>query len=73
MYLPFKHKVWVRKTQIDTYGIKVLDSNNKTIRVLYDISTNEIAIKDLVERLNAEVVEPVHLDSIIFDFHSKYC
>ncbi len=67
IYDIFKHIIEIEEKQIETYGIVVRNSG-KTERTVFDVSENYDAVLSLVNRLNADKVELIHLDSVLEDF-----
>ena len=68
IYKVFKHKITIENISLESYGIIVFE-NEKIVRQLFDVSTDYNALSKLVDSLNENGVEPVHLDSIIEDFY----
>lgn len=67
-YEIFKHIITIDDINIESYGIIVFE-NQKIVRRLFDVSTDHCALSRLVDSLNKNRVEPIHLDSIIEDFY----
>ena len=68
IYKIFKHKITIENISLESYGIIVFE-NEKIVRQLFDVSTDYNALSKLVDSLNENGVELVHLDSIIEDFY----
>ena len=68
-YRFFRHIITIEDIDIESYGIIVFE-NKKIVRKIFDVSTDYRALSLLVDLLNKNRVEPIHLDSIIEDFHS---
>ena len=67
-YEVFKHIITIENIDIESYGIIVFE-NKKIVRKIFDVSTDYSALSLLVDLLNKNRVEPIHLDSIIEDFY----
>ena len=50
-----------------SYGISV-SRETETVAYVPNISENEKALAELVEKCNREQLEPIHLDDVIEDF-----
>ena len=67
-YKIFKHKITVEDIIVESYGIIAFENEN-IIRKLFDVSTDYDALSVLVDLLNNNGVELIHLDSVIEDFY----
>ena len=69
-YIMFPHYIRIDNRCIKTYAIV---ARKKCIveKIVKDVSTDRIAVRDLVKRLNAGKVELIHLGNIIEDFYCK--
>ena len=70
-YIMFPHYIRIDNRRIKTYAIV---ARKKCIveKIVKDVSTDRIAVRDLVKRLNAGKVELIHLGNIIEDFYCKW-
>ena len=62
-YKVFKHQTVIENTNIESYGIEVYE-NRALVRKLFDVSTDYGALSKLVDSLNENKIESIHLDSI---------
>lgn len=67
-YKVFKHQIVIENTNIESYGIEVYE-NRALVRKLFDVSTDYDALSRLVDSLNENKIESIHLDSILEDFY----
>lgn len=67
-YIVFKHNITIKNVVIDSFGIRVYE-DNMLIRELFDVSTDYKALKHLVDSLNENEIDIIHLDSILEDFY----
>lgn len=67
-YKVFKHQTVIENMNIVSYGIKVYE-NRILVRKLFDVSTDYSALSKLVDSLNKNKIESIHLDSILEDFY----
>ena len=67
-YQIFKHNITIENKIIETYGINIYE-NEVLVDKLYDISTDYNAISQLVDSLNKDRIEFIHLDSILEDYY----
>lgn len=67
-YKVFKHQTVIENINIESYGIKVYE-NRILVRKLFDVSTDHSALSKLVDSLNKNKIESIHLDSILEDFY----
>ena len=67
-YRIFKHKITIEETQVETYGINIYEYN-VIVKKLYDVSTDYEALTRLVDSLNKNDIDIVHIDSILEDFY----
>lgn len=67
-YKVFKHQTVIENIKIESYGIKVYE-NRILMRKLFDVSTDYSALSKLVDSLNKNKIESIHLDSILEDFY----
>lgn len=70
MYKIFKHKIKINNIYINTYGIEIINSQKS--RKLHDVSTNKTKLLKLIDGLNKENVDEIHLESILEDFYLFY-
>lgn len=66
-YKVFKHQTVIENMNIVSYGIEVYE-NRILVRKLFDVSTDYSALSKLVDSLNKNKIESIHLDSILEDF-----
>jgi hypothetical protein len=67
-YRIFKHKITIENIQLESYGIEVYE-DKVLVHKLFDISTDYDALARLVDSLNEDKIDIIHLDSILEDFY----
>lgn len=67
-YTIFKHNITIKNVAINSFGIRVY-AKNTLICELFDVSTDYKALKNLVDSLNENEIDVIHLDSILEDFY----
>lgn len=70
-YAIISHKSEVDNVCMTTYGMAIYKCGI-LFRMIEDISTNLCATQSLIDILNQENPEPIHLDDIVEDFCFEY-
>lgn len=67
-YRIFKHKITIENVDVESFGVEVYEET-KLVSKLFDVSTDYNALLKLINSLNENEIDIIHLDAILEDFY----